>query len=710
MTDKIWTDGTTSTDGLQFLLQNRTNWEDIIDAMPGAFFVLEARETADIEHPVEFLFRFVNRRFEILSGLMRSDIINHALNRINPNWQPFHTELLLYVLSSEDSTTIVDDILFPGKHVKITIFRPAPALIACLLEDITSLCIAESEVLRRQVMEKELANISTRLILCTRENVNDIVQDALEQVGLFYRADRCYVFTTDKRRKWMSNTHEWCAFGVEPQIGNLQDLPIDAFAWWMTHLETQGEILIDKVDLLPVEAAMERETLQAQGIQTVAVSALLSGDQVTGFLGIDFLEPTTLFKQSDMALLRSMATAFSNAFVRLEMEKTLQERHEQLMQSRKLESIGRLVGGVAHDFNNMLSVILGYSDLILERMADPDPNRPDMREIHNAASRSRQLVGQLLAFARQQVAEPRVLNLNNLIHESRNLLAKLSGENVELILQLDAELWDVSMDSTQFNQILINLIVNARDAIAEQGHVEIKTMNIEITPKSTRNPRLEPGKYVQVSVIDDGCGMDQETLAQLFEPFFTTKPAGIGTGLGLATVYGIIHQHHGHILVESYPGAGSRFHLFFPKATGNLSSSTQNVPGIRGSRGHEVVLIVEDEESLLRLATSVLTRSGYHVLSTNSPEDAIRIAAENPTLDLLVTDVIMPGMNGKQLWESLCRYRPDLPCLFMSGYTADIIGKEYILEEEFHFLQKPFRATNLLLKVREVLDQITSSE
>ncbi|MBU1245310.1 response regulator, partial [Myxococcota bacterium] len=515
----------------------------------------------------------------------------------------------------------------------------------------------------------------------------------------------------DEDRGRISMTHEWCAPGAAALHAELQDLPVTDFQWRINQLLEFGEIWIPDPEQLPPEAAAERAFLETHGIRSLATTALYTDDQLSGFVCFHLGEGAA-FHPTDMPVIHALATSFSNAFWRFRMENLLQTRQEQMLQSQKLESIGRLAGGVAHDFNNMLSVILGFADLILERMPEDDPNRADLAEIHKAASRSRSLAGQLLAFARKQSSEPRILNINKIIADSANLLHKLVGERVQLKITPDASLGDISMDATQLNQVLMNLIVNARDALPAGGIIELATRSVVVGEGDPEFPAdLAPGEYAELSLSDNGTGMSPEVLEHLFEPFFTTKKTGQGTGLGLSTVYGIVHQHQGEILVRSAPGAGSTFALYFPRSRGSRSASTQGVPALSSSQGHELILLVEDEPALLRLGTSVLSRSGYRVLAADSPTKALSlIQSASVQPDLLITDVVMPEMNGRDLFEELRKSRPGLPCLFMSGYTSEIIDRQGILAADVHFLQKPFRASILLQKVRAVLDGAPSPD
>lgn len=377
-----------------------------------------------------------------------------------------------------------------------------------------------------------------------------------------------------------------------------------------------------------------------------------------------------------------------------------------LWQAQKMESVGRLAGGVAHDFNNMLEVIMGRAEMMRIDMKPGDPHSADLEEIHKAAERSADLTRQLLAFARRQTIAPKVLDLNHTVETILKMLRRLIGEDIDLVWKPDNSLWSVKMDPAQVDQILANLCVNSRDAIPGTGKVTIETKNVVLDETyCASHAGSEPGQYVLLAVSDDGFGMDRETLNLAFEPFFTSKGIGEGTGLGLATVYGIVKQNRGYINVYSEPGQGTTFKIYLPRiqaaqdAIGEPFAETI-------AKGTETVLLVEDEKSILVLGKVMLERFGYTVLAAGTPGKALAMAETYAgTIHLLVTDVVMPEMNGKELKERIEKLNPQIKVLFMSGYTADIIMHRGVLESDVHFLQKPFSLNSLAGKVREVLDE-----
>ncbi len=389
---------------------------------------------------------------------------------------------------------------------------------------------------------------------------------------------------------------------------------------------------------------------------------------------------------------------------RRRMEEERERLQGQLLQSQKMESVGRLAGGVAHDFNNMLQAILGNANLAVLELPPGHAARECLDEIQDSAKRSAELTKQLLAFARKQTATPQVLRLNDTVGRALNLLRRLLGEFVELAWQPGEPLWLVELDPTQFDQVLTNLCVNARDAMTGHGRITIRTANVTVEPaQAAAHPDFAPGEYVLLTVSDTGCGMSPETLAHIFEPFFTTKEQGKGTGLGLAIVFGLVKQNRGQLFVESEVGQGTTFRIYLPRCA-DRPLEPEATP-VRGNlSGRETILLVEDEEQVLRLGRKFLTLQGYHVLAASSPAAALELAEQHDgPIDLLLTDVVMPGMNGRQLCECLRVSRPGLRCLFMSGYTADVLAPHGVLESGVELLQKPFSIQSLSEKVRELL-------
>ena len=382
----------------------------------------------------------------------------------------------------------------------------------------------------------------------------------------------------------------------------------------------------------------------------------------------------------------------------------------QLRHSQKMEAVGQLAGGVAHDFNNMLGVIIGHAELGLGTASLQDAMRNNFEEILEAARRSAEVARQLLAFARKQTIEPRVLDLNETVEGILKLLRRLIGEDIDLVWMPEAELWPVKMDPSQLDQILANLCVNARDAIDGVGRITIETHNVAFKNEYCSGNRwFHPGAYVALVIGDTGGGMEKPTMDRIFEPFFTTKEVGKGTGMGLATVYGIVEQNAGFINVTSKPGHGSTFSVYLPRHTAGADEAPKTRPEPPKLQGHETILVVEDERSHLRMLELMLERYGYQVLTASSPGEALVLAEKNSgQIHLLLTDLIMPEMNGRDLAKKMTFLCPDSKCLFMSGHTGDIIAKHGVLEKNINFIHKPFSKQALAVKIREVLDKCNS--
>ena len=390
---------------------------------------------------------------------------------------------------------------------------------------------------------------------------------------------------------------------------------------------------------------------------------------------------------------------------RKRLERNRLELEGQLHQAQKMESIGRLAGGVAHDYNNMLSVILGYAELSLAQAAPGSTMHDNLGEILDAARRSAAITRQLLAFARKQTMEPQVLDLNATVEGMLKILQRLIGEDLQLRWLPGDDLWPVHLDPSQVDQLLANLCINARDAIAHGGTILIETENCTLDDDYCRHHAgCHSGDHVRLAVSDTGCGMDAQTMGKIFEPFFTTKSPGLGTGLGLSTVYGIVTQNGGMIDVSSEVGKGTTFSIYLPRHKGGEDKKEVLGETAQGEGGAETILIVEDEAAILRLAARILGEAGYRVYTATNPSQAAQLAAAiDGPLHLLLADVIMPEMNGRELERLLRPLRPQMKSLFMSGYPAGYIGERGILADGVNFLQKPFTAESLIGKVRQLL-------
>lgn len=388
------------------------------------------------------------------------------------------------------------------------------------------------------------------------------------------------------------------------------------------------------------------------------------------------------------------------------------ERENALMlQSQKMEAVGRLAGGLAHDFANLLTLISGYSEIVLNRMRADDAARPEIEEIRNAANRGFGLTGQFLAFTRRQEVEPQVLDLNVLVLGMEKMLRRMIGEDLELITDLQPDLGRVKVDAGQMEQVIMNLVINGRDAMPGGGAITVRTANVDLGRQDVREcPELTPGPYVLLTFSDSGHGMDRETMLHIFEPFFTTKARGKGTGLGLTTVYSIVKQSNGHVVADSEPGNGTTFRVYLPRVEETVQPVSHPATSDRAQSGTETILVVEDEAAVRRLLKHVLTRHGYTVLEAGDGLEALQVYKDGSRpIDLLLTDIVMPRMGGPELAERMLHLQPELKVLFMSGYTGDVLVRTGALRTGSAFLQKPLKPEVLVGKVREALDQHTAN-
>jgi len=468
---------------------------------------------------------------------------------------------------------------------------------------------------------------------------------------------------------------------------------------------TKEEVIGRLNPVVPEENIAEFHSIREQVLREGGFSAMELGRQKKGGVPIGISLSTAPMRDAQ-GNITGIMSVMEDITERKRIEEALRQSEEQFRQAQKMEAVGRLAGGVAHDFNNLLTAIRGYSDLLLLRLDACSPYRKDVEEIHKAGERASTLTQQLLAFSRKQVLQPKVLDLNEVVAGMEEMLGRMIGENIDLITVLRPDLWSVKVDKGQLEQVLMNLVVNAQDAIDGRGKVTVETGNVFLDDDYVSlHSVVTPGAYVMLAVSDTGSGMDDETTARLFEPFFTTKEKGKGTGLGLSTVYGIVKQSDGYIWVYSEPNQGSVFKIYLPRHESPSSVENPERLPADSPRGHETILLVEDEVLVRVLVRDVLTGHGYSVLEAKDGADAMGIAVSHRgPIHLMIADVVMPNMGGPEVAVSLAPLLHDMKVLFMSGYTDEAIAQRGILRPGTSFLQKPFRLDSLLRKVREVLD------
>jgi signal transduction histidine kinase len=488
-------------------------------------------------------------------------------------------------------------------------------------------------------------------------------------------------------------------------------------------IETGEALLVPHLDLRQVRASASAEIADAFetiGIHSLIYVAMRVRGTSIGLLALVRIQTEEPFNQQDVDLAqtladhaalsidnaRSLKSALRELAERERAEQALRKAEHQLRHAQKMEAVGRLAGSVAHDFNNQLSVILGYGMCALKELKDMDPLREEIFEMVRAGERAAELTRQLLAFSRQQVLAPRVLDLNRSVRDCEKLLRRLLGADIELVVRCSRSLSKVRADPGQIEQVIMNLVINARDAMPEGGKLTVETSDVVLEDSYvTEHFDAAAGPHVMLAVSDTGVGMDRETQARIFEPFFTTKELGKGTGLGLSTVFGIVKQSGGNIWVYSEPGGGTTFKVYLPQVTDADEEDVRPVVPPAVLTGSETILLVEDQDEVRRVAHRILTRFGYHVIEARNAGEAFLSCEQHPrAIHLLLTDVVMPLMGGRQLAERLLAIRPDLKVLFMSGYTENAIVHHGILDGGIEYVQKPLVPEALARRVREVLD------
>jgi PAS domain S-box-containing protein len=576
-----------------------------------------------------------------------------------------------------------------------------------LMIDITAQREAQEALRRRSAVDSALAALSSALLQPVRDG-REIALAVLDHARALTGSVHGYVAAKDPRNGDM-HTHTFCEQtdqdcqlldAKEPLIfppGSDGRYP----GLWGHALNTCEAFYTNDPAAHPAATGLPEGHVPLQSLLSMPV---MSEGELIGQIAL--ANAPQGYDDDALETIRRLAELYGLYVRDQHIRENLAESEERLRQAVKMEAIGRLAGGVAHDFNNMLSVISGYAELALDGMAPDDDAHESLIEIRRAAQRSAALTSQLLGFARRQTVQPHMIDLSIVIADHEQMLRRLVGEEIQVHFVQGAELWPVHIDPAQISQILMNLASNARDAIADVGKITLEIRNVRVDEGYARSQGdFAPGEYVMLAFSDTGVGMDAGTQAHLFEPFFTTKPVGQGTGLGLATVYGIVKQNDGFIHVYSEPGQGTSVRIYLPRyreegATGHTHEVT------RASSGSETVLVVEDEPQILALYQSLLERQGYTVLAANHPEDALALCRQYAApIDLLITDVVMPDMNGRALAERVAQLKPGIRVLFMSGYSADIIAERGILAEDVPFLQKPFDVHTLTAKVREALER-----
>jgi len=567
----------------------------------------------------------------------------------------------------------------------------------------------ENTLRHRLAFQDIITRLSTQFASVLATQVDEALQAALGVLGSFTQVDRVYIFRFSADGMAMDNTHEWCAEGIEPQIDNLQGLTLESMPWLSARLRHREIVNAADIFELPDEAATEKEVLAAQDIQSVLLIPLIDESSVVGFIGFDSVRRAKSWPEEDIVLLRIAGEIFVRAIQRALAERDKRQLEAQLVQARSMESLARLAGGVAHDFNNLLAIILNYAKILERELSEPD-HRTMVRELFATAKRAADLTRQLLLMGRRDVVTPVVLNLNEVIQSLDHLLHQMVGERIELQCVLARDLAPTKVGIPQIEQVIVNLAINARDAMPQGGVLTIATSNETIDQAyALRYIDVNQGEYVRLQVSDTGVGMTPEVASRAFEPFFSTK-GDAGTGLGLSTVHGIVKQAGGHIELNSQLGRGTTMDIYLPVASATLESQQaplhpeEDAAQSTSYRGNgELILVVEDAAPLRRLVCRMLEKAGYQVVEAISPDDAIVLVEQHGVrADLLLTDVIMPQMSGPDLAQRLMS-QGLAHVLYMSGYEAAMVALRGVLQDDQHLLQKPFLEEELLRAVKRAL-------
>jgi signal transduction histidine kinase/DNA-binding response OmpR family regulator len=585
-----------------------------------------------------------------------------------------------------------------------------------LEQEVAERRLTEQTLQRQLAFDDLIEGLLAHIACATAPEVDGHIAAVLQPVGESLGVDSVMVLQVSEDQTTWGAAYSWAVPGVSSIAGNLKQLPMGTLPWIEVELLSGRTVLLRSAEELPPEAGDLRALWQQQRLKTALMVPLRGrGSVVRGCLALFSVEGQVGWDKQELRQAEQMADAIANTLERKRTEDHLRENEEQLRQSQKMEAMGQMAGGIAHDFNNLLTAIIGYSDLILSDaeqnpIAGTSPYSEmlaDVREIRLAAQRAGELTRQILAFSRRQTLRPEVVVLNEVVAETKPLLERALGEDIELVFDLSDRLGSCEVDRHQLVSVLVNLTLNGRDAMLHGGRLTIESANVDLDDDYCRHHAdSTPGPYVMLAVSDTGMGMTRELQSRIFEPFYTTKQAGQGTGLGLSMVYGIVKQSGGNIYVYSEVDKGSSFKVYLPRVGPSEAAGPEATELECSGEGPETILVVEDEEALRVLIKRVLEPRGYHVCVVKDGDAALKmLQTHDRQPDLLVTDLVLPGaLQGRQLAERATELRPGLPVLFMSGYTrGSTVGGETI-DDAMAFLEKPFTGDALAAKVREMLD------
>jgi signal transduction histidine kinase/DNA-binding response OmpR family regulator len=566
--------------------------------------------------------------------------------------------------------------------------------------------LRRSEASNKRLYEQHATLAEIGRIVSSSVDMEDVYERFAAEVRKLVEFSRITLGLIDHTRDFFEIAYSM-GFGLPPRKVN-EVTPLRGTVMAEVATERRSKVYSLAEDVRIESLPLDLQAAAAAGIRSVLYVPLISKDEVIGGLAIASVKQG-YYSESDLAMAESVAAQIAGAIANSRLYADRQSLQEQLLQSQKMEAVGKLAGGIAHDFNNLLTPIMGYTQIAIATGELPDKIRNNLQQVYKAATRASDLVRQLLVFSRQEIIEPTEINLNQLILEMNRIIHRVIGEDIELVTITPPDLGIVKTDPVQIEQVLVNLAVNARDAMPEGGKLIIETGNVQINADFARqNSNMVAGDYVMLRVQDTGMGMNEEVKARIFDPFFTTKGVGKGTGLGLSTCYGIVSRHGGCITVDSEPGNGSTFTIYLPGVASPHQTGQDAKPSnmTLPKPSDKVLLLVEDETMVREVAACVLRESGYNVLEAVDGADGLRIATERSEdkIDLLLTDVIMPQMSGRELAKKVMSMHPEAKVIYMSGYTDDVLTRRDVNVSGESFIQKPFSPDLLVQKIHAVLN------
>ena len=573
-----------------------------------------------------------------------------------------------------------------------------------LQEEIDERKRAEEALRYRVEFQSLISTISTRLIGLRSDEIDMGINDTIQSIGEFARVDRSYVFLFDDDGTKATNTHEWCAEGVEPQIENLKDMPVqEELPWFAKKIKRHEVFHVPVVDNLPHEASAEKKHFQMRNIQSLVVVPMIVKTTLIGFLGFDSVRSQKSWPDDIVTLLRLVGESIANALERRQAEEERQKLEAQLQHAERMEAIGTLAGGIAHDFNNLLMGVQGNVSLMLLNMDSTHPYYERLKSIEKQVQSGAKLTSHLLGYARKGRYEVKPIDLNQLVDETSETFSRTKKE-ITIRRELAEDLFAIEADQGQIEQVLLNLYVNAADAMRGGGDLILKTMNTTHDDMKGKLYDPKPGNYVLLTVTDTGIGMDRDIMERIFDPFFTTKEMGRGTGLGLASAYGIIKGHGGYIEVDSKKGQGTTFSIYLPASEKRVQETVKTAE--RLVEGTGTVLLVDDEEVILEVSQDLLEAMGYRVLISRDGKEAVEVYKKHQDdIDIVVLDMVMPNMGGGEAYDRMKEINPDIKVLLSSGFSIDGEATEILERGCDGFIQKPFKMRQLSQAIRRVLEE-----